>query len=383
MVRRFRLQARWQLIVCFACFACAADAQRCGKERWSVKTGTDVGAAAVNLTAAALSTISTLTSLTAPSPIPLDQRVAPAETSTWVVIGTLTSFKMEDGPTGDSDYHLVIADENGLTMIVEIPFPGCVGANSPFLPAIMAARKAFDARFAVTGIFQNVSVPVRVTGVGMFDFAHGQRGLARNGIELHPVLEILFGSESGTPVTFVPAPVGAPGIPVPPPAPPAVPSVQLMKDPSFEGGLRNSPWTASANVINNSPAEPAHHGNWKAWLGGTGKTHTDRLAQKMAIPASARSALFSFWLRIATDETTTTADLDTLTITVTDEQGNQLAIDDEEGDPYSNLDAMPFSKRTFDLSRFIGHTIDIVFTAKENRKRQTSFLIDDVLLTVK
>ena len=382
-MNRFRLLAQWRLLVCCACFACAANGQRCGKERWSVKTGTDVGAAAVNLSAVTPSTISTLTSLAAPSPIPVDQRVAPTETSTWVVIGTLTSFKMEDGSTGDSDYHLVIADEHGLTMIVEIPFPGCVGANSPFLPGITAARKAFDARFSVTGSFQNVSVPVQVTGVGMFDFAHGQRGLARNGIELHPVLEILFGSESGTPITFLPAPGGAPGSPSPPPAPPALQSVQLIKDPSFEAGLQNSPWTASGKVINNSPAEPAHNGNWKAWLGGTGKTHTDRLSQKVAIPATAQSAMFSFWLRIATDETTTTQDLDTLAITVTDDQGNQLAIDDEEGDPYSNLDAMPFSKRTFDLSRFIGHTIDIVFTAKENRRKQTSFLIDDVLLIVK
>ena len=33
---------------------------------------------------------------------------------------------------------------------------------------------------------------VRVTGVGFFDFAHGQRGAAPNEIELHPVLEIEF-----------------------------------------------------------------------------------------------------------------------------------------------------------------------------------------------
>jgi hypothetical protein len=33
---------------------------------------------------------------------------------------------------------------------------------------------------------------VRVTGVGFFDFLHGQRGVAPNGIELHPVLEVEF-----------------------------------------------------------------------------------------------------------------------------------------------------------------------------------------------
>jgi hypothetical protein len=33
---------------------------------------------------------------------------------------------------------------------------------------------------------------VRVTGVGFFDFLHGQTGVAPNGIELHPVLKIEF-----------------------------------------------------------------------------------------------------------------------------------------------------------------------------------------------
>jgi hypothetical protein len=31
---------------------------------------------------------------------------------------------------------------------------------------------------------------VEVTGVGFFDFMHEQRGVAPNGIELHPVLDI-------------------------------------------------------------------------------------------------------------------------------------------------------------------------------------------------
>ena len=35
-------------------------------------------------------------------------------------------------------------------------------------------------------------VEVDVTGVGFFDFAHGQVGLAKNCVELHPVLDINF-----------------------------------------------------------------------------------------------------------------------------------------------------------------------------------------------
>jgi len=33
---------------------------------------------------------------------------------------------------------------------------------------------------------------VRITGVGFFDYIHGQRGVAPNGIELHPVLDVEF-----------------------------------------------------------------------------------------------------------------------------------------------------------------------------------------------
>ena len=37
---------------------------------------------------------------------------------------------------------------------------------------------------------QSVARPlVRITGVGFFDYLHGQRGVAPNGIELHPVVE--------------------------------------------------------------------------------------------------------------------------------------------------------------------------------------------------
>jgi hypothetical protein len=121
-------------------------------------------------------------------------------------------------------------------MIVEIPFAGCVAGQSLFLNGITNSRKTFDSRFTVTGSFQNVSVPVRVVGVGMFDFAHGQRGYAHNGVELHPVLDIAFADNGGVTVN----------------------SVQLIKDPSFESGTKQSPWSVSGAVLNNSNSEPAH-----------------------------------------------------------------------------------------------------------------------------
>ena len=161
---------------------------QCGVERWSVKTGTDADVGLVNLNSSTNTTIAALRTPAAPNPIPANNRVSPWETTEWVLNATLTLYKLES----DSDYHLVLQDANGLTMIVEIPSPSCVGAGSPFLPGITNARNEFNARFTATTSFQTANIPVQIKGVGMFDFLHGQTGVAPNGIELHPVLDVIF-----------------------------------------------------------------------------------------------------------------------------------------------------------------------------------------------
>jgi hypothetical protein len=161
---------------------------QCGVERWSVKTGTDADVGKVNVNSSSNTTIAAMRAPAAPSPIPPNNRVAPLETTQWIINATLTLYKLES----DSDYHLVLQDSNGLTMIGEIPSPTCVGSGSPFLPGITNARNEFNAKFTATTSFQTANIPVKVTGVGMFDFLHGQTGVAPNGIELHPILDIVF-----------------------------------------------------------------------------------------------------------------------------------------------------------------------------------------------
>jgi hypothetical protein len=114
-----------------------------------------------------------------------------------VLNATLTQYKLET----DSDYHLVIQDSSGNTMIAEIPSPNCVGAGSPFGPGITNSRNEFDAKYTPTSSFQTANIPVQIRGVGMFDFLHGQTGVAPNGIEIHPVLDIVFNPSSGGGVT--------------------------------------------------------------------------------------------------------------------------------------------------------------------------------------
>ena len=156
----------------------------CGIERWAVKTGTDPGASKVDQTPVP-ATVANLVAMTAPkNPLP---RVAPTEDTTYQVAATLTEFKTE----ADSDYHLVLSS-GAKTMIAEIASPTCV-TGGPLQAGIANARAEFDARLmSSTSRFQKVNVPVTVTGVGFFDRIHGQTGVAPNGIELHPVLDIQF-----------------------------------------------------------------------------------------------------------------------------------------------------------------------------------------------
>ena len=171
-------------------------AQRCGVERWSVKTGTDADAQSVGLANPQPTTIAQLIALPAPNPIPKDSRVTPTETTVFVVNATLTDYKLEGGSKGDSDYHLVLQDDQGNTMVAEIPSPDCVGDGSPFSAQVASARAKFDSQFTAGSSFQTANIPVKVTGVGFFDFAHGQHGAAPNVIEIHPILDIVFNPQT-------------------------------------------------------------------------------------------------------------------------------------------------------------------------------------------
>src|SRR5262245_42884182 len=128
----------------------------CGVERWSVKTGTDPDAPSVVLSSYISSTIYNFLQSTRPGSLPSNGRVAPRETTQYRLSATLTKYVRES----DSDYHLVIVDSSGRTMIAEIPASNCVGAGSPFGPGISHARNQFDARFTATTSMKTTSTPV-------------------------------------------------------------------------------------------------------------------------------------------------------------------------------------------------------------------------------
>ncbi len=348
---------------------------RCGVQRWDVKTGKDAAASAIDLSSPTPTAIAFLTDLTRfppPSHWPPPNRIAPPETTFWTLDATLDSFKFENDPqTGDSDYHLIIKDGAGNTMVAEIPFPACV-QGSAWQSQIAAARATFDARFTATSSFTSANnMPVRITGIAIFDkLAHGS-GHSPNGMEIHPVLSIVFNPSAGPTPTAGPGPtVTAPLGPTPTPGPTGA---DLIQNGDFESG--DLGWTASAGVITNQTQ--AHSGFWCAWLGGYGKKHTDTLSQTVDLPTGS-SATLSFWLHIETEEVQQ-AVFDTLKVQVADENGAVL----QTLHTFSNLDATPHYERVhFDVTPFLGRRIQLRLVASEDNKKATSFFVDTVRLTV-
>ena len=166
-----------------------ADSPQCGVERWAVKTGTDQDAELVDLESLeTATTISIMRNWAAPNPIPESRRVPPHETTVYAIAGTLTLYKLDD----DTDYHAVIQDAGGNTIIVKIVCACCVADISPFKSLITPTRQKFDERLTVTGNFQTANLPVFIRGVGFFGSSRDAAGAAPNGIELHPVLDIRF-----------------------------------------------------------------------------------------------------------------------------------------------------------------------------------------------
>jgi len=162
---------------------------RCGTERWLVKTFADPDRDQVDLNPHRTS-VANLAALARPGLLPDAGRALPTERTTFVVQAYLAGWS----PQADGDIHLILADPDQprVTMIAEIPDPGCSGAcSSGFAEAFSQARSALKAELSRPNP-EDRPIRVEVTGVGFFDRNHGQFGAAPNFVELHPVLALRF-----------------------------------------------------------------------------------------------------------------------------------------------------------------------------------------------
>jgi len=158
------------------------------------------------------------------------------------------------------------------------------------------------------------------------------------------------------------------------------PDMPLL-NPGFESGTID--WMASPGVINSSILQPARTGAYKAWLGGSPFSQTF-LSQDVAIPATACTATLGFWLKLDTLETTDTLEPDTLAVSLVDATtGAEL----RRLATFSNLDAAAHGhyarvELSFDPSPYRGRTLRLHFQSNENGAFETSFLLDDMELTL-
>jgi hypothetical protein len=163
----------------------------CGTERLPVKTLSDEDRNRVNLKPVP-ATVAALDALPRPALLPDNRRAAPVELTTYTVRAVLLEIRDE----ADHDLHLVIADpgDQHKTMIAEIVDPGCSGAiASRDVADLRRVRENFDRTYNPPPGQKYWPKPgdvMEITGVGFFDFEHGQSGVAPNAIELHPVLDV-------------------------------------------------------------------------------------------------------------------------------------------------------------------------------------------------
>lgn len=187
----------------------------CGYVRWLVKTLADSRASQVNLKPVA----TTIAALRAMQP-PYDVTAKgihnwgrfPSEEQAYTVKAKLIAYNVQQ----DGDFHLVLVDSGFHSIIAEIPNPVCVKATSRVLKQITQARATFSRvlKYNPPPVpagkyspgFVTVNRTVTITGVVFFDSVHGQHGVAPNGVELHPVVRILF---SGGPHSPTPTPSGS------------------------------------------------------------------------------------------------------------------------------------------------------------------------------
>src|SRR5581483_9926628 len=141
-------------------------------------------------------------------------------------------------------------------------------------------------------------------------------------------------------------------------------TTQLLANPGFESGATSWAAAASSDITTSTSY---------AWLGGWSTAHTDWMYQTVTIPSNATSATLSFYLRVATAETTTTTAYDTLKVQLRDSSNNVLT----QLVSVSNLSASCcYALKSFDVSAYRGSTVRVYFEAVNDNGNQTSFLVD-------
>ena len=164
----------------------ASSTSACGVELWPLKTLSDPQRKLVNLRPRN-TTIAAIDALPMPSSAPTTRSTG-YERRVWRVTAQIVQFKLEE----DSDIHLILFDR-GHYLVAEMPLGSCLPKTTRDRKAIIRARATFISKCGQpTSSWQSLGAVVYISGVGFWDFPHGQSGHAPNYAELHPVTALRF-----------------------------------------------------------------------------------------------------------------------------------------------------------------------------------------------
>ena len=177
----------------------------------------------------------------------------------------------------------------------------------------------------------------------------------------------LTGLGSGSPNRLLYTPALQSGGSTPDPAP--VPGGSITNG-GFESGTTG--WSGDTATIGTT-GYAARSGSAKAWLVGYGQSRTEAITQQVSVPSA--GADLDLWLRVVTQETTTSSAYDRMQVQVVS-GGSTTVLG-----TWSNLDASSgYVQRSVSLDAFAGRTVTLRLVAAEDSTLATSFLVDDVSL---
>jgi len=156
----------------------------------------------------------------------------------------------------------------------------------------------------------------------------------------------------------------------------AAPPNNLLVNPGFEAGPGVGWTTSRSGLVTQISGQSSYTGSWKAWLGGTGTAHTDRLSQVVTIPAGVRARL-SLYLRIDTNDDITRAKDVMRVQVVRGSSATTLATLSNRTPGYG------YVRRTYDVSDWAGRRVTLRFLATEDGVDRTDFVIDNVRLATR
>ena len=177
------------LLIVFLFISKVNIAQNCGVERWSIKTLSDADTMKINFNEIKPSTVKEQTLLETPAGKKTFR--FNSETTVYSIDCFIVGYKRED----DKDIHIIIEDiETDETMVAEIASSECFEVQNTSRYVLFKELEEWFIKNigqpTTKFIFLEKHIPVNITGVGFFDHLHGQKGMASNGREIHPVLSI-------------------------------------------------------------------------------------------------------------------------------------------------------------------------------------------------